>query len=319
MAITDGTSLDEQIFGSSEDDVLSGLGGQDTLWGFAGDDIIDAGEGRNEVLYGGRGNDILVGKLTDAAGYAGGDGRDILDFTRAADPVGTTFHLTNDTGYIGDEIVEATVIFYFSGIERFYGTDLNDEINQLGNIASVHGRGGDDVLIGDYRDNKLYGNVGLDTLRGGDGDDKLFGGSGEDLLKGGNDDDRLAGGGGSDYLRGGRGDDLLKGAGADDLLFGGLGDDRLKGGAGADGFVFYPGEGSDVVQDFDDGEGDLIYVPHFADFPESFDALLNRASTKNGNTLIELDGDAVLRINGVTKAELDESWFVFENFVLEIL
>lgn len=322
MAITTGTNLDEQLFGSSQDDELYGGNGQDTLWGFAGDDLIDAGAGNDEVLFGGRGNDILVGKVDASAAYSGNDGTDILDFGRSTADAGQIFYIKRGEGLIGEApetaVDPAQTEFFFAGIEKFYGTDFGDKIFQLGDIANVYGRGGDDTMIGDYRDNRMFGGEDSDVLRGNDGDDRLFGGNGADLVKGGGGKDFLNGGAGGDRFRGGKGDDDIRGGGGADQIFGDLGDDKMKGGGGADGFVFYPGEGHDIIRDFDAAEGDIIYLPHFADFPESYAELLDRASNANGNVLIEIDEGATIQINNASVGDLEEDWFVFENFVLEI-
>ena len=82
------------------------------------------------------------------------------------------------------------------------------------------------------------------NLTGGNGRDTLNGTAGNDRLDGGNGDDTLFGGAGNDFLLGGNGDDTLRG---------GLGNDILNGGLGFDRFVLTAGEGTDTIQDFQNG------------------------------------------------------------------
>jgi alkaline phosphatase len=107
----------------------------------------------------------------------------------------------------------------------------------------------DDSIEGTADDNSIEGFGGRDTLSGGDGNDRLLGDQGDDVLIGGS---------GSDLLVGGRGVDGLDGGAGDDILRGGDGLDNLNGRGGADTFVFAPGEGTDVVFDFNLSEGDRI-------------------------------------------------------------
>jgi len=67
--IVNGTSGNDVICGSVNNDVLNGRGGNDVIRGDAGDDIIDGGRGHDEVhgdegddvVSGGRGHDLVVG------------------------------------------------------------------------------------------------------------------------------------------------------------------------------------------------------------------------------------------------------------------
>jgi CSLREA domain-containing protein len=79
------------------------------------------------------------------------------------------------------------------------------------------------------------------------------GGNGNDSQNGTAGRDRLNGNNGRDTLNGGAGDDSLSGGNGDDLLRGGLGNDIINGGLGADRFVLASGEGTDTIQDFQNG------------------------------------------------------------------
>ncbi len=97
--------------------------------------------------------------------------------------------------------------------------------------------GGDDLMLGSAK---------ADRMNGGNGHDLLHGGAGNDAMNGGNGNDRLYGEAGNDVLVGSNGDDLLDG---------GAGANRLTGGAGADSFVFGLDAGAGyVVADFTHGQ-----------------------------------------------------------------
>jgi Ca2+-binding RTX toxin-like protein len=84
-----------------------------------------------------------------------------------------------------------------------------------GEVATIVGTGGDDVLVGTDEP---------DVIVAGDGDDTVLGGRGSDVLCGGD---------GTDLLQGGRGNDLIDaGPGDRDRAVGGLGDDEMTGGPG---------------------------------------------------------------------------------------
>ncbi|MGV3551085.1 hypothetical protein [Rhizobium sp.] len=66
-----------------------------------------------------------------------------------------------------------------------------------------------------------------------EGRDKMIGSKKGDLLQGEDGKDRIIGGKGADWI------------------YGNGGNDRLTGGKGSDHFLFYPGDGKDVITDFD--------------------------------------------------------------------
>ncbi|WP_460080817.1 retention module-containing protein [Pseudomonas sp. H3_H05] len=83
-----------------------------------------------------------------------------------------------------------------------------------------------------------------------DGNDTLLGGAGNDII---------FGQGGNDTLNGGKGNDILLGGTGNDTLIGGQGNDTLIGGLGGDTFVWKSGDtGTDVIKNFNAGEGDRI-------------------------------------------------------------
>jgi Ca2+-binding RTX toxin-like protein len=112
-----------------------------------------------------------------------------------------------------------------------------------GQIATIEGTPGNDVLPGTNGDDVIHGLGGHDIISAGDGDDTVCGGDGNDAISGGTGKDQLFGDAGRDTLRGGIGDDTLSGGQGRDQLFGeagrdtvrgGIGDDTLSGGQGRD-------------------------------------------------------------------------------------
>ena len=81
---------------------------------------------------------------------------------------------------------------------------------------------------------------GASSLTGGSGDDLVQGTAGNDSLNGGNGDDVIVGGAGNDVIRAGDGYDAIQG---------GAGDDDLQGGGGTDTYIYFIGDGNDVITD----------------------------------------------------------------------
>lgn len=118
------------------------------------------------------------------------------------------------------------------------------------------------------------------------GRDKMLGGKKGDLLQGEDGRDKIMGGNGADWI------------------YGDGGNDKLKGGKGSDVFYFYPGDGKDVIVDFDAIGGgkkqDYLGIEPMHTFEEKH--------TKAG-VLLEFDsGDTVLLlgVKDINKADFIE-------------
>ncbi|MGI9608478.1 MAG: calcium-binding protein [Acidimicrobiales bacterium] len=103
-----------------------------------------------------------------------------------------------------------------------------------GEVATIVGTPGDDVIRGTNGRDVIVGLAGSDRIIGGRGHDLICGGSGPDKLAGGAGRDRVIGGGGSDRISGGSAADTVIGGGGNDRLFGSGGDDTIIGGPGKD-------------------------------------------------------------------------------------
>jgi len=124
-----------------------------------------------------------------------------------------------------------------AGPDVLIGTPGDDIITGRGGDDVIYGLDGNDLICGGDGDDTLWGGPGLDRLHGGDGDDHLYGGPDRDALWGWAGHDTLWGNEDADLLYGGEGDDRLEGHEGDDLLVAGPGTDYLWGGLGADTLV----------------------------------------------------------------------------------
>jgi Ca2+-binding RTX toxin-like protein len=106
------------------------------------------------------------------------------------------------------------------------------------------------VMLGDMP--WVYANALDNTLIGSAAANTIDGAEGDDLIEGGGGDDRLLGGPGADTLIGGTGNDLMTGHG------------------GADVFLIRPGEGMDIVLNFNRGAGDTLRLQGFGAAMDSF-------------------------------------------------
>ena len=232
-------------YGGSPDDLISGLGGNDSLYGELGNDLLLGGAG-NDLLYGGAGNDTLDGGDGDD-GMDGGTGADVYRPGSGANSIADS----GATGEIDRLILPAGVTVASVSFARLPDGDL--QLTWAGGSARID-RGLDSryaietleaadgtsmsltdrnwVTQGTSGDDQIVGNTGIggrnDDLRGGDGNDTLDGRDGNDSLTGGAGDDRIEGGDGSDTLDGGGGNDRLFGGAGGDLYVVGSGWDQIS-------------------------------------------------------------------------------------------
>ncbi|MBV8686917.1 MAG: hypothetical protein JOZ90_06975 [Alphaproteobacteria bacterium] len=219
----------EHVSGTIFNDVLTGDGGDNWIWGGSN----GSGVTGNDTLSGGGGNDLVeVGPGTHL--LSGGAGTDTLSLWG------------ND---VDISAAGVTVSLALQGAPQ----DTEQGMMNLSGFENLSGSKYADVLTGDSGANLLAGDQGNDLLSGGDGDDVLYGdgrvtadthdtgGSGPIVTYADVTlvDPTLVAG--NDTLVGGKGNDTLNGGGGDDLLTGSQGEDR---------FVFGPASGHDHVTDF---------------------------------------------------------------------
>jgi len=156
-------SGNDNMNGSSFDDLLVGLGGHDNLYGLAGSDTLSGGAG-NDHLYGQSAN----GGNDGADKISGDDGSDYLQ------------------GNAGNDTLD--------------GGEGSDRINGGANEDAIVGGGGNDTVNGNLGNDVIDGGLGNDSLRGGRGNDSIVGGEGNDVISGDLGVDNLTGGAGVDYF-----------------------------------------------------------------------------------------------------------------------
>ena len=197
-----------------------------------------------------------------------------------------------ERGEGGDDLIVGSDIdnhfFGNSGADTLDGGEGNDTLNGGQGTDTLIGGGGDDTLWGgegasDLRD-VIYAGEGNDSLDGGYGNDELRGDAGNDTILGGFGADTVIGGTGDDVMTGSAWSDLMFGGDGDDFINGGFGSDRVNGGAGADRFYHLgiADHGSDWIQDYEAGDGDVLV---FGDSTASVDDFqVNFAETANAGT-----------------------------------
>jgi Ca2+-binding RTX toxin-like protein len=161
-----GTDHTREIDGGFQGDILRGGNNGTVLEGKEGNDNIYGGAG-NDIIFGGDGDDAIHGGAGDDHIY-GGNGKDIIDGGDGSD----------------------TLVFSGDGFRREgvrvdlnigFGKKVDAEGDKYLNVENVYGTIHDDVLVGSFSNNKLYGLDGNDTFIVLGGDDLLVGGEGKDL------------------------------------------------------------------------------------------------------------------------------------------
>jgi Ca2+-binding RTX toxin-like protein len=200
----------------SNNDTLTGGGGNDLLISYQGSDYLD----------GGTGNDILISTGVDLPTLNSGvavwkdyQGDGYLDIVLPDDRV---FRNNTDTSFTDIGTVNDAYPDNISSPISFGDYDKDDDLDQLitsNKQIEIFRQDSIDVYTeadvpifhttpSNDRDT-VYGWEGNDRLWGGDGNDLLDGGAGNDSLNSGPGADTLDGGAGSDRIDGGEGIDLL--------------------------------------------------------------------------------------------------------------
>lgn len=239
-------------------DIISGLAGNDVIFGDNGADTISGDDG-NDILHGGQGADILTGgvgndtfrilQISDISGLAeninGGSDVDSLDFQAfnafgAVDlSLATLTNLENLLLTSNEVTLTSAQLGAFSGI---FGTGLTERLI-LTDSGLVDLSGAVLAALEEIRGNALANTItlagvvngqtvntlgGIDSVTGSAGDDAINGGTGNDSIDGGEGGDTLLGGDGADTMNGEEGNDILTGGQGRDTMTGGIGNDIFR-------------------------------------------------------------------------------------------
>ena len=230
--VVTGTAEANRLETGGGEDTLNGLGGPDTLLGGAGADTLNGGDG-NDLLVGGGGADTITGGGHVHA-IDGQDGRPdeaiegaIVAFVQEMTAPGTVDVSDPSRGYDGDTI-------------SYAGSNVGVTATLSGVSINLSGPDGFGSVRGD---NYSPGSPTPQSSSGGHAAGETIAGDIENII-GSDRNDNLRGNGGGNAITGGKGDDYLRGNGEPSLNSGAR--DRF-----GDVFIFAPGDGVDVIADFD--------------------------------------------------------------------
>ena len=292
--LINGAGGDDTISNSGANSTLNGDSGADSINNSGSNVSINGGKDNDYIynnaskvtIIGGTGDDD-ISNLSDNVSISSGKGNDFIG-NQGVEKVSINAGADNDTIYNysfyrwNEETQEGK--HFIPDNVTINASDGNDYIKNEGgsNVQILAGKGNDSI----YNEVSSAWNPGTQntevanpdnvTISGGDGNDvirnyggakvSISGGSGDDTidsdystadkvtLKGGDGSDTLYGSSGNDKLYGDAGNDSLHGGGGNDSLWGGSGDDTLYGGDGNDTFIYKPGEGTDFIYDYTNGD-----------------------------------------------------------------
>ena len=258
------------------------LVGIELIWGSLHADtfIAAADEDTFDIIHGDAGSDTMS--------YEASETGVVVDLGN------TTHHTPTTVSGTGTE----TDPFVFPGL----GTGIDPAITQI--AAGVGATGDSATNVGTAATNGAFGDrlASIENLTGSDQRDILGGDANPNVLKGMGGNDTLTGVGGNDMLYGGAGRDVITGGLGDDTIVGGAGDnDELTGNGGNDTFVFAPGDGNDIINDFNAAE-DKLNLSAFGLAPDDLQApgvIDVRGQGANARVFVTV-GDVTIELVGVT-------------------
>ena len=191
------------ITGTSGDDNLVASAQNDTVDGAAGDDHIVGSSSTTDAL----------GHYIEADVYMGGAGADTIAGGDGNDHI------------YGNELT--TVAGSIDGADSLSGGGGMDYLQGNAGSDTIDGGAGNDRVYGGADNDSLLGGDGNDYVQGNKGNDIVSGGNGNDVVHGGADDDMVRGDAGNDQLFGDAGNDSLIGGAGIDVMTGGAGNDMF--------------------------------------------------------------------------------------------
>jgi Ca2+-binding RTX toxin-like protein len=258
------------ISADRNDDVVTGAGDRDTMYGGRGNDTL-ASLGSEARVFGDRGNDTVYGanRITQSV-----TGVSAVQSVSRVQLWGDNPSLTTaTTGETYNDLIIGPIGPFADGRNTLAGGIGNDTITGQAARDSILGGDGNDLIETKTPEVTSNGvaitinesSIPFNTI-GYTGNNTLDGGVGNDTIKAGNITDQMIGGDGDDCLTGlftkadgGVGNDTIDGSfigteaglttGASITLIGGVGNDRLIGTTAPGVFNYFnPGTGNDYVQ-----------------------------------------------------------------------
>ncbi|MEZ0231476.1 MAG: calcium-binding protein [Methylophilaceae bacterium] len=249
----------DYLGGGAGNDTIMGQSGNDSLYGDIGDDSLLGGLG-SDTLSGGDGRDTLIGGVGNDS-LQGGAGADVYIFSKG-DGIDRIAESDSDPSNL-----DAVKFLDIKSADALsLGKDGNNLIIQYGvadqiivlnhfNPSNLYNI---EQII--FSDNVVWNSTGVDIKYGSSSNDSIVGGSSNNHIQGFQGNDTLVGQGQADTLNGGDGSDTLYGNDGADVLIGGRGSDYVDGGRGNDLYVFYKGDGVDLLADNDTLAGNIDTV-----------------------------------------------------------
>ncbi len=278
------------IFGDGNDNV-SGYG--NVIFGNGDSNVSGNGNvvfGNNSVA--GFGN-VLLGSDNDVSG----NGNVLLDaFNNTVNGNGNILGGVKDLDINGDEQEHFADTNWLEDFNTGLGDRFDfDDLPVIEISSNSSDAGGSIVLTSDLGNNNVEGTDGPDILVGGEKSDTINGLDGDDILVGSEGNDRLDAGAG------------------DDIIVGEEGNDILTGGEGADLFGFSPGQGHDIVTDFDVSE-DTLHFSGKNQLSSLSDVLgaAKESNAGNGGTIIAIPEGGSIFLEGISMVELASASMQFE-------
>ena len=220
------------VEGGSGDDTIYGSGNNNRIFGGGGDDVLVGGKDVDQ-LVGGSGNDSLLGEarhdtLEGGDGdntLRGGGGNDLLSAGGGSD-VFSGGPGIDWVSYGAEYTKPVDLSLTLDGVANDGRSNEGDQI--MSDVENIEAGAGNDLIVGNARNNQLLGDYGNDTIHGGGGNDLI----GDGVCIHGPHKQRPVGCLPHEQPF----DDELFGDGGDDTLLAYAGADTLHGGPGNDRF-----------------------------------------------------------------------------------
>lgn len=233
-----GGAGNDSLIGGDGRDTISGGAGNDTIYGGLGNDVLSGNDGSNAYIFNlGDGNDTIYDAGTSSISFGNGIVKTNLVFEGAGTNLTIKFNNSSDSLFLSNQLSGS----YIKSLIFSDGTSYSSgEICNL--LSAVNGTANNDIMLGSYGGDKLYGNGGADSILGYAGDDLIYGGDGNDTISSSDGSDTVYGGIGNDVIF-----DSYGKSSETNLFYGEDGNDSISAGYFND--TIYGGNGNDTIVD----------------------------------------------------------------------